>query len=126
MTVRVTRVCRLYNIKERPARSASAGRPAVKARPAQKGIFDAGKTWVFENLILRNPDDPFIPGTPVRRLPTFALGEKAEAARDDEIARVITELQRWREEQLRAKAGAAAGGRGNADRAAKRGAPIEA
>ena len=120
MTVRVTRVCRLYNIKERKAQPARAGRPAVKARPAQKGIFDAGKTWVFENLLLRNQDDSFIPGTPVRRLPTFPLGDHAEAVLDDEIARVITELQRWREQQLLARASAAAGGPQGERRATQR------
>jgi hypothetical protein len=103
MTLRVTRVCRLYNIPAREARPARKGNRAVKARPAQKGIFDAGKTWVFEKLLLRDPNKPNIPGTPVRRLPTFPMGEKAEAALDDEIARVISELAQWRAAQLTAK-----------------------
>jgi hypothetical protein len=103
MTMRVTRVCRLYNIPARAAQPARAGKPAVKARPFQKGVFDAGKTWVFESLLLRDPDDPLIPGTPVRRLPTFPLGEKAEVALDDEIARVFAELQSWSEAQFEAR-----------------------
>src|SRR5262249_47451881 len=103
MTPCLTRVCRLYNIKERPAQPASKKRPAVSFRPAQKGIFDAGKTWVFESLLLRDPDDPFIPGTPVPRRPPSPLGEKAEGVLDSEIARVITELQRFRQAQLAAK-----------------------
>jgi hypothetical protein len=100
MTMRATRVARLYNTPARKARKARKGKPAVKARPAQKGIFDAGKSWVFENLILRDPGKPYIPGTTVRRLPTFPLGEKARAALDDEIARVLTELQQFRMKQL--------------------------
>jgi hypothetical protein len=105
MTLSVTRVCRLYNIKAREEQPARDGKSAVKARPAQKGIFDAGKTWVFENLLLRDPANPNIPGTPVRRLRTFPLSEKAEAALDDEIARVIRELQEWRAAQLATGAG---------------------
>jgi hypothetical protein len=104
MTLRVTRVCRLYNIPAREAKPARDGKPAVKARSAQKGVFDAGKTFVFENLLFRDPNKPLIPGTPVRRLPTIPMGEKAEAALDDEIARVITELQKWGAKQLAADA----------------------
>jgi hypothetical protein len=103
MTMRVTRVCRLYNIPARAAQPARAGKPAVKARPFQKGVFDAGKSWVFDSLLLRDPDDPYIPGTPVRRLPTFPLSENAEVALDEEIARVFTELQSWRKAQFEAK-----------------------
>jgi hypothetical protein len=102
MTPSVTRVCRLYNIPAREARPARKGKPAVKARPAQKGVLDAGKTFVFENVLLRDPNKPLIPGTPVRRLPTIRMGEKAEAALDDEIARVFRELQEWGAKQLAA------------------------
>jgi hypothetical protein len=84
MTVRIIRLRSLYNIPARAAQPACAGKPAVKARPFRRGIFDAGKTWVFENLILRNPDQPLIPGTNVRRLETFGLGKKNEATTDDE------------------------------------------
>jgi hypothetical protein len=105
MSMRVTRVCRLYNIAAREARPASGEKPAVKARPAQKGIFDTGKSWVFDALLLRDPDDPFIPGTPVRRLPTFPLGENATVVLDDEIERVFAELQSWRKTQFEAKRG---------------------
>lgn len=102
--LRVTRVARFYNIPAREAQPARDGKPAIKARSAQKGVFDAGKTWVFGKLILRNPDDPLIPGTPVKRLQTFPMGEKVEVAFDDEIKRVFTELQQWRQAQLGASA----------------------
>jgi hypothetical protein len=103
MSMRVTRLHRLYNIPAQEAQPASAEKPAVKARPFQKGIFDAGKSWVFDSLLLRDPDDPFIPGTPVRRLPTFPLGENATVVLDDEIERVFAELQTWRKTQFEAK-----------------------
>src|SRR5262245_33821420 len=100
MTVSVTRLCRLYNIKAREEQPARDRKPAVPAGPAQKGVSGAGKTWVREKLILRDPNKPNIPGTPVRRLPTFPLTEKVEVALDTEIARVFSELQKWRQEQL--------------------------
>ena len=108
MPVRIVRLCRLYNEPARPARRAIAGKPARKARPATKGVFDAGKTFVFQNLVLRDPRQPLIPGT--RRSGGCAwtpLGMRSLGTGEDEIARVKTELSNWREQQLQAKADAA-------------------
>ena len=61
--------------------------------------------------LLDYPKDPFIPGTDVPRLSLVYLGPKTPATTDDEVNRVIADLQRWaaeRDHQPRANADAPA------------------
>jgi hypothetical protein len=92
----IIRLCRLYNVPSTPARRADKRKKqkARKARPARKGLFDMGKTKVFEDIIARPGASPNIPGTDVPRLQLFSLGPKAKATTSDEITRVTEGLQR--------------------------------
>jgi hypothetical protein len=96
---RVTRIVRLHNVSYRRGRKAANGKPAVKERKGHRGIFDCAKSWLYASLILRDPADPYIPGTKVRRLETFCLGARSQVAADAEIERVISELRAWHKEQ---------------------------
>jgi hypothetical protein len=117
MPVSIVRLNRLYNIPAVKARPASKRQKARKARPARRGMLDIGKSSFYENIVLKNPDDPFIPGTPVRRLPVIPLGPKAVGAAEEQVERVSEELRRWREEQLLVSA--------NSERDTKLALPIE-
>jgi hypothetical protein len=51
-----------------------------------------GHTRWYEDFVLRDESDPFIPGTTVRRVKTVDLGPKARAHDQAEIDRVAAEL----------------------------------
>jgi hypothetical protein len=85
----MTRVGRLFNRKGRP------GRLAI------------GRSCFYANFVLRDENDPFIPGTDVPRLRLLQLAANATAAFDDEIDAVIEGLRKWRDAgcAVRAKEG---------------------
>jgi len=100
MSLRIVRLCRLYNVPARAARPASKGKPAQKARPARKGIFDASKSYVLGNMVARSPDDTStIPGTNVKRAQVFSIGGRTQVTTEAETDRVVTDLQRWHAER---------------------------
>jgi hypothetical protein len=66
----------------RPAQTYGAGNP-----------LPIGKTKFWDDYVLHSADDPFIPGTKVRRLKPIALGPKARGFDDDEIDAVIKGLR---------------------------------
>ena len=47
-----------------------------------------GRTKLFSDLLHREDDDPYIPGTTVRRMQTVQLGRKAIGVLDTEVQRV--------------------------------------
>ena len=51
-----------------------------------------GRTKLFSDLLHREDDDPYIPGTTVRRMQTVRLGPKAIGVLDTEVQRVTSEL----------------------------------
>jgi hypothetical protein len=69
----ITRVNRLYNSPPVSARKARDGKPARKARPARTGRLPVGKSEFYQDIVLKSEDDPFIPGTNVRRLELIHL-----------------------------------------------------
>ena len=75
----LTRTNLLYNKKGRP------GRLAI------------GRSCFYANFVLRDENDPFIPGTDVPRLKLLPLSANATAAFDDEIDAVIEGLRCWRD-----------------------------
>ena len=46
-------------------------------RRGRDGLLGVGRTKLFSDLLLREDDDPYIPGTTVRRMQTVRLGPKA-------------------------------------------------
>jgi len=85
----LTRTNLLYNKKGRP------GRLAI------------GRSCFYANFVLRDENDPFIPGTDVPRLRLLQLAANATAAFDNEIDAVIEGLRKWRDAgcAVRAKEG---------------------
>jgi hypothetical protein len=61
-------------------------------RPGHPGLLRSGKTKVNEAFLLRNPSDPFVPGTNVRRAKVTYLGPKLPVVTEAEIERLVREL----------------------------------
>jgi hypothetical protein len=83
----ITRISRLYN---------------TKGRPGRLGI---SRSTFFDNFVLKNEDDPYIPNTDVPRLRLLPLAVNASAAFDDEIDAVVEGLRRWRDKRLAERKG---------------------
>jgi len=66
----------------RPAQVYGAGNP-----------LPVGRTKFWADYVLHSKDDPFIPGTRVRRLKPIALGPRATGFAVDEIDAVIDGLR---------------------------------
>jgi hypothetical protein len=99
----ITRVNLLYNVPPEPKRPARDGRPARPARPARPGRLAVAKSAFYENFVLHDERDPFIPGTNVSRLKLLHLAANATAAFNDEIEALEEGLRRWRDEQRKTK-----------------------
>jgi hypothetical protein len=99
----IIRLSALYSTPAVKARKARDGKPARKARPAREGVFPVGHTKFYEDYVMRDESDPYIPGTDVERLRLVHLGEKARGATSDEITRVIEGLQRCSQAKHAAK-----------------------
>jgi hypothetical protein len=61
-------------------------------RPGHPGRLRSGKTKVNEAFLLRDPSDPFVPGTNVRRATVTYLGPKIPIVTEPEIERLVREL----------------------------------
>ena len=98
----ITRISLLYNTNDRPAlkRPGRKDLPARKGRPGRLGI---SRSTFFDNFVLHNEDDPYIPGTNVRRLKLLHLAQNACAAFNDEIDALEEGLKRWRDDKPPAK-----------------------
>jgi hypothetical protein len=57
-----------------------------------------GRTNFFENFVLNDDSDPYVPGTDgeVRRVRPIPLGERAIGFIEDEVDVLIEDLRRWR------------------------------
>jgi hypothetical protein len=61
-------------------------------RPGHPGRLRSGKTKVCEDFLLRDPSDPHVPGTNVRRAKVTYLGPKLPVVTEAEIERLVREL----------------------------------
>jgi hypothetical protein len=59
------------------------------------GLLPVGKSKLHSDYLLKDPDNPLIPGTPVRRLSLIYLGDRTSATTEDEVERLIAELAEW-------------------------------
>ena len=75
-------------------------RPAKKRKP-RVGLLAVGKTKLHEDYLLHDPNDPLNSGHDVARLSLVYLGPKTPVTTDDEVTRVIADLQRWAAERAR-------------------------
>jgi hypothetical protein len=93
MAVQTVRLARLFNRWVGPK----------GAKRFERGRFDIGRTKGLQDFILRDPSDPLIPGTEVRRLELTYVGEKIALVSEAEIERVTEGLRRYSERQQRAQ-----------------------
>jgi hypothetical protein len=61
-------------------------------RRGHPGLLRSGKTKVNEAFLLRDPGDPYVPGTNVRRAKVTYLGPKIPVVTEAEIERLVREL----------------------------------
>jgi hypothetical protein len=97
--VGITRVNLLYNTTIWTKKDRKAKRPPV-FRP---GLFGVAKSAFYENFVLKDESDPFIPGTDVPRFKLLHLAENASAVFNDDIERVQEGLRRWRDRKFAEK-----------------------
>jgi len=62
-----------------------------------------GKTKFFEDIVLRDEADPFIPGTRVRRLRLANIGERTPVAFEDEVTALAEAIRKQRDDAAAAK-----------------------
>ena len=92
---RFVRLNSLYNYEPRKDDERRKGNKPAKKRKTRVGLLAVGKTKLHEDYLLRDSNNPLIPGTDVQRLSVVYLGPKTPATTDDEVNRVIADLQRW-------------------------------
>jgi hypothetical protein len=56
-----------------------------------------GKTKFFEDIVLRDDGDPYIPGTKVRRLRLANMGERMRVAFEDEVHALAEAIRKERD-----------------------------
>lgn len=61
------------------------------------GKLPISRTAFFDNFVLHDEADPFIPGTKIRRLRLAKLGERAVGAFADEIEAIVEALRAARD-----------------------------
>ena len=78
-------------------------RPTRIVRPTElyrtkksEGVLGIGHSKFAEHYILRDENDPFVPGTKVRRLRPMKLGERAVGFFEDEVAALVEGLRAHR------------------------------
>ena len=96
---RFVRLNSLYNYEPREDDEPRKGNKPAKKRKPRVGLLAVGKTKLHEDYLLHDPNDPSIPGTDVPRLSLVYLGPKTPVTTDDEVNRVIADLQRWAAER---------------------------
>jgi hypothetical protein len=76
-------------------------------RPSQiygKGNWiPCGKTKFFEDIVLKDESDPYIPGTKVRRLRLTTLGERVSVGFEDEVRALAEAIRQERDAKLNEK-----------------------
>lgn len=63
----------------------------------RNGLLPLGKTAFYENVVLRDENDPFIPGTKVHRLRLTSIGPNVRVAFEDEIEAIAKALRAERD-----------------------------
>ena len=71
------------------------------------GVWDAGKTKVCTDYLLRDPADPYVPGTDVERAKVTYLGPKLPFITEAEAQRLPRELGEFYAKAKRAERAAA-------------------
>ena len=66
--------------------------PELWSRKNEPGLWPVGKTKANEDFLLRDPADPFVPGTDVRRAKITSLGPKTQVITAEEAERLPREL----------------------------------
>jgi hypothetical protein len=69
----------------------------------QGNPIPCGKTHFFESIVLRNPADPFIPGTKIPRLRLANLTERVKIAFEDEVYAIAEALRQERDAASKAE-----------------------
>jgi len=80
----------------------------------RKGRLGVSKTTFFENYVLNDVNDPFLPGTTVKRLRLLRLAPKATAVFDREVDELIEGLRKWRDAGCAVRAKAVGNNQGEA------------
>ena len=91
---RITRVNQLYSVPETKTKNRKG---EVKVKPARVGRLPFARSYTYANLILHDENDPFIPGTKVRRLKLLRLSATAAAVFDDEVDALLEGLRAHRD-----------------------------
>jgi hypothetical protein len=89
----ILRVNLLYNTVVRTKKDIEENRPGV-FRP---GLLAVAKSAFYENFVLKDATDPYVPGTDVPRLKLLHLAANATAVFNDELAALVEGLKRWRD-----------------------------
>jgi hypothetical protein len=66
--------------------------PELWNRKARLGLWRAGKTKICADYLLRDPAEPFVPGTDVRRAEITYLGPRLPVVAEAEVERLPREL----------------------------------
>jgi hypothetical protein len=77
---KMTRINQLYRTKKR------------------EGVLPFGRSYVYANIIHHSDDDPYVPGTKVRRLKLLKLSATAKAVFNDEIDALVEGLRQHRDQ----------------------------
>jgi hypothetical protein len=66
--------------------------PELWNRKDRLGLWRAGKTKIWADYLLRDPAEPFVPGTDVRRAEITYLGPRLPVVAEAEVERLPREL----------------------------------
>jgi hypothetical protein len=66
--------------------------PELWNRKDRLGLWRAGKTKICADYLLRDPAEPFVPGTDVRRAEITYLGPRLPVVAEAEVERLPREL----------------------------------
>jgi hypothetical protein len=73
---------------------------AIERRPvAQERLGGVGRDFFDANYVLKDPADPFVPGTQIPRVRPVALGSRVTGFFSEEIDRLIDALRAQRDAQ---------------------------
>jgi hypothetical protein len=91
---KITRIHQLYCVPEKKDENGRI------TKPAREGLLPFGRSYTYANLIHHSDDDPYVPGTKVRRLKLLHLSATAKAVFDDEVDELVEGLRQHRDQQL--------------------------
>jgi hypothetical protein len=73
---------------------------AIERYPAAPMRFgDVGRDFFDTNFVLKDPSDPFVPGTQIPRVRPVALGPRVVGFFAEELDRLVDALRAWRDAQ---------------------------